>query len=88
MGLFFYGQAFGRTDRGYRPVVLGRSPTCDPGGCVYLLLFWLLLMLAYTGIRYGRALAALAQCPLVINTFDNFICSHSGDSACWSAFGW
>lgn len=40
-------------------------------GCVYLSLIWLLLVLVYTGVRYGRALRSLTRCPLALNAFDN-----------------
>lgn len=40
-------------------------------GSVYLLLFWLLLVLVYTGVRYGRALQRLSRCPLATDLFDN-----------------
>ncbi len=37
---------------------------------MYVLLGWLLLTVAYTSIRHGRALYALAHQPLAINVFD------------------
>jgi hypothetical protein len=40
-------------------------------GSIYLVLFWLLLMLAYTGVRYGQALSALSRSSLTIDVFDN-----------------